>query len=190
MASMVRNFVKGHAYRGVTVLQPERERGQGGPLNEDGRPGDVQNHKEGRGQTRVREAEVGPAFTDIIKELRSIAKVPVYVDMRDRLMEGADMDSILIDRVKMLDLIEAYEFMRASVYRAWLNLPEPPVSETTHAFTWMLSAENYCIKNHTGSGLLTRENVCEEFSSYDIYVGMTVPKKDMVDITAMIAKQS
>ncbi|RYP41520.1 hypothetical protein DL768_010486 [Monosporascus sp. mg162] len=61
----------------------------------------------------------GPAFTDIIRELRSIAKVPVCV--------GAD--SISIDRVKMLDLIEAYSFVRTSVHRAWSHLPKPPVSE-------------------------------------------------------------
>ncbi|RYP33001.1 hypothetical protein DL768_011112 [Monosporascus sp. mg162] len=133
----------------------------------------------------------GPAFTDIIKELRSIAKVPVYVDMKDRLMEGADMDSILIDRVRMLDLIEAYEFMRTSVYRAWSDLPEPPVSDKTHVFTWMLSAESYRIKTHIRSGLLTRKNVCEEFSSYNMHVSMTVPKKEeVVNIAAMIAKQS
>ncbi|RYP37702.1 hypothetical protein DL767_002813 [Monosporascus sp. MG133] len=161
----------------------------------------------------------GPVFTDIIKELRSIAKVPVYVDMTDCLMDGADMDLILID------LIEAYEFMRMSesansnafvhiwsivdrirsvfelVNISWIigekncvgSSEAIGISEAmdTHMYSRDIPPPKPILDVIKGSGLLIREDICEEFSSfYDIHVSVMVPKKEVVNIAAMIAKQS
>ena len=92
------------------------------------------------------------AFTNIIKALKEVAQVPVYLDMRDSTVHGTDTNSIVISRVKMLDLLSSYEFVYTCVHKAWSNLPEPPTNEKVHIFMWMLAAENYCVNNYTITG--------------------------------------
>lgn len=89
------------------------------------------------------------ALTSLVRELKSVSKVPVYVDMPEGAGTDESRDSIVINRVKMLDLIDAHVFVHTCVHRAWSNLPDPPTDSKTNLFVWMLSAENYCINNYT-----------------------------------------
>ncbi|RYP24008.1 hypothetical protein DL767_008682 [Monosporascus sp. MG133] len=61
----------------------------------------------------------------------------------------------------------------------------------THMYSRDISPPKPILDVIKGSGLLIREDICEEFSSfYDMYVSVMVPKKEVVNIAAMIAKQS
>lgn len=85
---------------------------------------------------------------DIVKTLKSIATVPVFEGVRST-GSDRDVDSILINTVKLQEVVETYEFLYRNVHRAWSNLPEPPECDMTFVVAWLLMTEGYCINHCT-----------------------------------------
>lgn len=81
----------------------------------------------------------------IIKELREIATVDVLVTES----LNVDPSAIVIDIMKMNEIMAGYDYLRMLVHQAWSNLPTPPVREKTHVFVWLIASRNYCINHST-----------------------------------------
>lgn len=81
----------------------------------------------------------------IIKELKEVASVDVLVTEST----NVDPSVIVIDDMKMNEIMAAYDYLRMLVHRTWSNLPTPPVKEKTHVFVWLIASRNYCINHST-----------------------------------------
>ena len=83
-------------------------------------------------------------MTDIIEGLRACTNVRVTVG------ETADLSgrTITINRNKLNTIVGSYPILYRLVHKCWSNFPDPPCSEKTYLFVWVLSADEYCV-NHT-----------------------------------------
>lgn len=81
----------------------------------------------------------------IIRELKEIASVDVLVTEST----NVDQSVIVIDSMKMNEIMAGYDYLRTLVHRTWSNLPSPPVKEKTHVFVWLIASRDYCINHST-----------------------------------------
>ncbi len=84
-------------------------------------------------------------FSDSITALRSCASVNVVIDGNPSLVRNV----ISVSRVKMSTMISSYRTLYTLVNKCWSNLPEPPCSERTYVFMWMIASEGYAVNHNT-----------------------------------------
>lgn len=91
-------------------------------------------------------------FDDVMQQLRSCSAVPVVMDAAPNMIRN----KISISRVKMTYMVQSYDILFTLVNKCWSNLPEPPCSEKTHLFMWVIAADYYSLDHSTinweGSG--------------------------------------
>jgi len=88
------------------------------------------------------ETELG---SKIIRELKEVATVDVVVDGSTSRKVGA----IVIDTMKLKEIMCGYDYLRSIVQRTWSNLPSPPVPEKTHVIVWVIVTNDYGINHST-----------------------------------------
>lgn len=84
-------------------------------------------------------------YNDVIKQLEMSANVRVSIDVVPNMYKNA----IVINRTKMLEMVNSYGSMYSLVHRCWSNLPEPPCSEKTYLFMWMIASEGYSLNHNS-----------------------------------------
>lgn len=83
--------------------------------------------------------------TAILKELRSIAIIPVVIDVK----VNANQQAIVISSTRLNEMMRYYAQLCLVVRKCWSNLPPAPVNECSHMIMWMIASENYGVNHST-----------------------------------------
>jgi len=81
----------------------------------------------------------------IIKELNEVATVAV--DMTGT--GNANTSQIVVDTMKLREVMCGYDYLREVVHKTWSNLPPSPVPEKTHVVVWLIICNDYGINHST-----------------------------------------
>lgn len=90
----------------------------------------------------VMETELG---SNIIRELKEVVTVDVMMDNNASGGTGV----IVIDTMKMQEIMCGYDYLRTIVQRMWSNLPSLPVPKKTHVIVWLIVCKDYSINHST-----------------------------------------
>lgn len=56
---------------------------------------------------------------------------------------------IVVDSIKIMEIMNAHNYLRTLVHRTYSNLPSPPVKEKVDMFMWRIVCWDYCINHST-----------------------------------------
>lgn len=86
--------------------------------------------------------DINEMYNDVLRQLRKESKKAISLDE----VVTEPNKSISISRTKLSEILQNCETMYGLVNKCWSNLPNPPCSEKTYVFVWMMMSEEYGIK--------------------------------------------
>jgi hypothetical protein len=81
----------------------------------------------------------------LVKELRSVATIPVIMDVKT----SSTQQAIVVSSTRLNEMMRYYPQLCMIVRKCWSNLPPPPVKECAHVIMWAIACENYGVNHST-----------------------------------------
>ena len=112
-------------------------------------------------------------FSKVLESLKAVATVPVEVD-------GVETkNKITLSRLRMEEILRAYERVYVLVNKCWSNLPDAPCDEKTYLFVWIMACDGYCINYRTISWEGASPNTFVHVWSIMDRIRMTLENSDL-----------